>query len=138
MSNNLYGELYYGFPIDRDKDKYFKTDFEYKDKYKWLEDPMDWNYFFDKDYFDEGNIISEVDMSNYYNVDIDISGSLYGGDPIYYIYIKESKKSSYYGEMVKIEELVAKPEWKVQLNDFCELLSIDKEEPSWYLTSLEG
>jgi hypothetical protein len=128
MSKNVYGELYYGFPIDRDKDKYFNDNFEFKDEYKWMQDPLDWYYEFDISYKDKQNM----------PVSIDIAGSMYGGEPSYYVYIKESKKRSYYGEMIQVNNLDIDPDWGKCLDDFSCLLGLDKQEPGWYLTSLLG
>lgn len=57
--------------------------------------------------------------------------------PIWYVCISESFKIASRGFSAKLtaEELVEKPNWKIELEVFCKKVGLEWQEPSWVLAS---
>lgn len=133
MSTNPHGELFWGFPVDKEDvtrgdDSMFLSEASFYFEAKGIHVPQS------KDYKSP-----EWDAWREKGKTVPGVVRLYGyGDEIkHFVAVKESFFDSEWGEMIKLPDgLAVKDHWRATLKEFCDVLGIPWREPAWHLTSL--
>jgi hypothetical protein len=155
MSRRAYGILFYGIPYESGEWKISEKDSE--------EDlgPCDivWRYlkqkgenecpapgFFYRSDLAEQDPAYKQEWEDYFKrkkvwdaKQCNVNKAGFSDGDTYYLYIEASYRKSMWGEMVTIENLLARDlEWDLKLRECVEALGLPWKEPGWYLTSYYG